>query len=139
MPNVSPHQSSPGAPSVVWDGTQFWMTWLSDSGNNAIFFANSPDGQTWLNPGTVTGQSASAPPAIALHHGTPVIVYAQVGGDAPFILWTEFFAAANTWTTAQRVSGDSASALSAISKPDGSVLVLFREATSSTLDYVILP
>ena len=139
MPNVSPPQSSPTAPSVVWDGTKFWMTWLSNSGDNAIFYATSTDGANWANIGTIFGQSASAPPAIALRHGVPVIVYAQVppgSGAPPTILWTQWDSAANAWTGAQQVaSGDSASAVSAIAKSDGSVLILFREATTSTIDY----
>ena len=93
MPNVSPHQSSPFAPSVVWDGQNFWMTWLSDSGDNGIFFATSPDGQNWNGVNRVGGgQAASAPPAITLKGGIPVIVYPQVppgSGVPPTILWTQ--------------------------------------------------
>ncbi len=48
MPNVSPHQSSPFAPSVAFDGHNFWMTWLSNSGDNGIFWATSSDGQNCL-------------------------------------------------------------------------------------------
>jgi hypothetical protein len=140
MSNVAPHQSSPSAPSVVWDVGRFWMTWLSDSGDNAIFFANSNDGANWKSSGTVNGQAASAPPAIALRQGKPIIVYALVPPSSsapPTILWTEFVPEANTWTTVQRVSsGDSTSSLTAVTKSDGTLIVLSREAS---LVRLILP
>ncbi len=140
MPNLAPHQASPFAPSAVWDGSRYWITFLSDSGDGAIYFATSADGVNLTAVNTVNGQFASAPPAIALRHGVPVIVYAQVGGDAPFIIWTEWSAQAGTWTGGQRVpSNDSASALTAITQPNGSVLVLFREATTDTLDSTTIP
>jgi hypothetical protein len=146
MPNVSPHQASRSAPSVVFSQGKFWMTFWSDS-SNAIFWGVSSDGANWTdfngNPNlpTLNGQFASAPPAIGLYKNTPTIVYAQVppgGGAPPTILYTVFDVIIGDWTSAKQVpSGDSATSVSAIGSYDGSgdLLVLFREATDSTIDF----
>jgi hypothetical protein len=134
MPNVNPPQASPYAPSILWDGTQFWWTYVADDSSQAIYWGTSANGANWTE-GTINGQAASAGPAIALFKNQPAIIYAQVGSPQT-ILITTWDPQNRVWSVARVVSGDSAATVSAVGVSDGSLLIVFREETTSSIDYV---
>jgi hypothetical protein len=138
VPNVNPAQASPFAPSVVFDGSKFHMTWLADDPSNAIYYARSSNGSDWQGVQTLTGQSAGSAPAIALSNNNPVIVYTQTGGDEPYILWSAYDPQVGTFTTAQRANNEYSTSVSAVSGLNGSVLILFRDFTSQSLGYTTI-